>query len=104
MTKFDINDIEEKEFLTPTVLRYIDRLSDIQFYTRKLKIHKVKGETNKVEFLVLMEDEQGNKTLAIYMMAYYEMGNRIATLNSPRMVKSAVFYDVSDVESIWNKR
>ena len=56
MTKFDINDIEEKEFLTPTVLRYIDRLSDIQFYTRKLKIPKVNGETNKVEFLVLMED------------------------------------------------
>lgn len=103
MTKFNISDIEEKELLTSAVLRYIDRLLDIKFYTRKLKIQKVASEPNEVEFLVLMEDENQNKTLVIYTMAYYEMGSIEATLNSPRMVKSAAFYELFEIEKIWEK-
>ena len=103
MVKFNISGIEEKKLLTPTVLRYIDRLLDIQFYTRKLKIKKVPKEPNEVEFFVLMEDEDQNQTLIMYTMAYYEMGSIQATLNSPRMVKSAAFYEPFEIERIWEK-
>ena len=103
MLKFDISTIEEKEFLTPTVVRYLDRLVDINYYSRKLKIQKVKDEVNEVEFFVLMEDEKQNKTLVVYRMAYYDMGNFEATMNSPRMVKSTAFYEPFEIESIWKK-
>ena len=50
-----------------------------------------------------MEDEDQNQTLIMYTMAYYEMGSIEATLNSPRMVKSAAFYEPFEIERIWEK-
>ena len=101
MTKFDVSQVADNEFLTPSVMRYIDRLIDLKDYKRKLKISRLKSESNVIEILVMLEDEKDRKTLIIYEMGYYDMGSLEATLNSPRLIKAINIYDLTQVERAW---
>ncbi len=103
-TEFDVHEIDDLEILAPPIMRLIDRQNDVKFYKRRTKIQRFPGVKDRLEVLILLEDEEKNKTLSILEFRYCtNMETLKAILNSPVLVKVTNVYEKEKVEEVWKK-
>lgn len=104
MEELNLQQITDEEILTPPIMRLLDRLIDVKYYERKIKVKRFKNDNNRIEILVLLEDENKSKSLTIYEIKYpKKMETLEATLNSPMLARVTNIYDTIELEAIWEK-
>lgn len=104
MSELNLQDVTDEEILTPPIMRLLDRLIDVKYYKRTVRIQRFKNENNRIEIFVLLEDEEHNCSLTIYEIKFPEMMESLeVVLNSPQLCKVTNIYDQMEVEAMWHK-